>query len=294
MLGGHWQADDAPAISADDRGLAYGDGLFETVRVCESTPLFLSRHLRRLLNGLEQLAFVPVPWEAAKLEQRCQQAIAHNAIDDGVLKIVVTRGPSRRGFEPPVEAQPTLIIQTVNLSPQPPSLKGKGDLSSLHLREGLHAIIAPWKVDPASPLCYVKHLSALDKVLAKQAARQAGADEALFQNSDGYLTEGTASNLFAVLGKQVVTPAVGCGLLPGITRGLLVETYPIVETELSLAALAQVTEAFLTNAVAGVRPLVRLNDQPIGSGEPGPLTAAVAEHYHKLELQELERRKEAT
>jgi branched-subunit amino acid aminotransferase/4-amino-4-deoxychorismate lyase len=128
----------------------------------------------------------------------------------------------------------------------------------------------------------------LDKVLARQAARQARADEALFLNLDGHLTEGASSNLFVVSGEQIFTPAVHCGLLPGITRGLLLETYPLAEAELRVQALAGASEAFLTNAAAGIRPLVRFEDQPIGSGEPGPVTAEVAEHYRKLELRELE------
>jgi aminodeoxychorismate lyase len=273
--GGHWQAVAAPAIRADDRGLAYGDGLFETVRVREGAPLFLSRHLRRLRGGLEQLAFPPLPWDEAQLVQRCRQAVAHNAIQDGVLKIIVTRGPARRGYEPPVGAQPVLVIQAI----QNPKVSET---------TGVSASLAPWKVDPASPLCYLKHLSALDKVLARQAARQARAGEALFLNLDGHLTEGASSNLFVVSGGQIFTPAVHCGLLPGITRGLLLETYPLAEAELRVQALAGASEAFLTNAAAGVRPLVRFDDQPIGSGEPGPVTGEVAEHYRKLELRELE------
>lgn len=272
--GGHWQAEDAPALRADDRGFAYGDGLFETVRVREGVPMFLLRHLVRLRGGLEQLAFPPLPWDEAHLVQRCRQVVVHNAIQDGVLKITVTRGPGRRGFEPPVEAQPMLVIQAIQTPKVSEAI-------------GVSASLTPWKVDPASPLCYLKHLSALDKVLARQTARQARADEALFLNLNGLLTEGTSSNLFVVIGKQIFTPAVHCGLLPGITRGLLTETYSVVEAELSVAVWAQATEAFLTNATAGVRPLVRFNNQPIGSGEPGAVTAVVAEHYRKLELREL-------
>jgi branched-subunit amino acid aminotransferase/4-amino-4-deoxychorismate lyase len=99
---GRWLADDAPLVSAHDRGLAYGDGLFETVRVLTGAPLFLVRHLQRLAAGLERLAFPKVRWAEADLRARCEQAIAKNSVDEGVLKITVTRGaglrrPPRRG-----------------------------------------------------------------------------------------------------------------------------------------------------------------------------------------------------
>ncbi|MEK7327353.1 MAG: aminotransferase class IV, partial [Chloroflexota bacterium] len=149
------------------------------------------------------------------------------------------------------------------------------------------AILAPWKVDPASPLCYLKHLGALDKVLAKQKAKQAGADEALFQNINGHLTEAAASNLFLIVGGQILTPALHCGLLAGIARRLLLETLPqpILETEIPAALLDEATEAFLTNAVVGVRPLVAVDSRAIGNGEPGPVTRAAAEHYRRLCVQ---------
>jgi branched-chain amino acid aminotransferase len=276
---GRWLADDAPLVGANDRGFAYGDGLFETVRVLMGAPLFLARHLQRLRAGLERLKF-PALWrEDAELRERCGQAISKNAVDEGVLKITVTRGAGPRGFMPPAEAQPVLLIQAAQN--QKPGLSEK---------PGLSAILAPWKIDPASPLCCVKSLSALDKALAKQLAREAGADEALFQNVHGCLTEAAAWNLFIVSKGRILTPAAQCGLLPGVTRGLLLETWPIAEAELPVESLADADEAFLTNAVAGVRPLVTFNGQPIGAGRPGPLTARVSAHYHALAQKELKER----
>lgn len=292
-IGGQFQLADSPAISGSDRGFSYGDGLFETVRVSRDVPLFLARHLARLISSLAQIGFPPLPWDEVALAERCRNAIVKNDVAEGVLKIVATRGVGPRGFEPPAGARPTLIVEVTALAPDrhtrrssplpaettPPG-EGERRLAS-------SAILAPWRVDPASPLCYVKHLSALDKVLARDLAWRAGATEALFRNLSGLFTEGAASNLFLVVENQILTPAVACGLLPGIARGLLLETrgelsVPVAEAEIPSADLARASEAFLTNAVMGVRPLVRVDGKPIGKGQPGPITAAVAKHYRRL------------
>ncbi len=276
---------DAPVVKLNDRGFAYGDGLFETIRLRGGAPLFFARHVARLRDGLAQLGFPQLEWDETALLARCRRVIAANALTDGVLKVILTRGAGPRGFEPPGESHPTLFIE----SHSPPlSAKRTGE------GPGVGAILASWKIDPASPLCRVKHLGALDKVLARQFARQHGADETLFQNVDGHLTEAAASNLFLVVGGKIFTPALHCGLLPGIARGLLIETanalpVPLIETKIPVIRLSQANEAFLTNVVAGVRPLVRVDDRPIGSGEPGPVTLAVSEHFEQLCAAEKER-----
>ena len=280
-----------PALPASDRGFAYGDGLFETVRVSRGVPLFLSRHLARLFEGLSRLGFPALPWDEAALAERCRSAIRENGAAEGVLRLTVTRGSGPRGFEPPAEAQPTLVIQVgvLPLTPRP-SLPSGGEGEN---PAAASAILTSWKVDPASPLCYVKHLSALDKVLARRLAREAGVDEALFHNLEGCVTEGAASNLFLVAGGRLLTPAVECGLLPGIARGLLLDSrgdlpLPLGEAELLTGSLWQASEAFLTNAVAGVRALVAVDGRPVGDGRPGPITALVAEHFRRLVERELE------
>lgn len=272
---GHLLPTDSPAVRANDRGFAYGDGLFETIRLNGGVPLFFARHMARMRGGLAQLGFPHLQWDEAALFERCLRVIAANALTNGMLKIIITRGPGPRGFEPPTDSHPTLLIQAA----QTPRVFKTPGVST--------AILAPWKIDPASPLCRVKHLSALDKVLAKQFAKQRGADDALFVNVDGRLAEATASNLFFVAGGMLLTPPLQCGLLPGIARGLLIETanalpLPVIETEIPVLRLDEANEAFLTNVIAGVRPLVRVDDRPIGSGEPGPVTLAAREHFERL------------
>jgi branched-chain amino acid aminotransferase len=265
------------AVPITDRGLTYGDGLFETIRVLESKPLFISRHLARLLTGLEVIN-LPIPWGPTDLINRCQQLIARNQLTNGVVRITITRGTGPRGFVPPANPDPTLIIQTFESHPAPTT--------------GLKAIVAPWRIDPYNPLCHLKHLAALDKVLAKDLARKQEADEAIFLNINRHIAETTSWNTFMIAENQILTPALHCGVLPGITRQVLLELAPslgyrIIETELSLDMLTTASEAFLTNAVSGIRPLTQVSGQPIGIGSRGPITEAIATAYQSHLLDEI-------
>lgn len=264
-------------LPIDDRGLTYGDGLFETIRILNGQPLFFDRHFTRLTAGLAALN-LPIQWDSAALHARCCKLINVNEIKDGILRLTITRGSGPRGFAPPTDPNPTLIIQTFT-SP-PPARAPLGE----PVEPGARAILAPWRIDPANPLVHLKHLSALDKVLAKDLARQQNADDLLFLNIHGHLTEASAWNLFIVTEGQLLTPALHCGVLPGITRQLVLELAPTLgyrcaETELSLNLLTNATEAFLTNAASGIRPLTHFNHQPIASGLPGPITSELTSYY---------------
>jgi branched-subunit amino acid aminotransferase/4-amino-4-deoxychorismate lyase len=265
--------EDSPHILATDRGFTYGDGLYETVRILNSVPLFLDRHLARLSTGLAVLN-LSIPWDAAALTVRCRQLIATNQITNGILRLTISRGPASRGFDLPVESNPTLIIQTISRLPSTPASR-------------FHAILIPWNIDPANPLCQLKSLNALDKILAKQYAHQHHADDAIFLNIDDCLAEATSSNLFFVHINQIMTPSLSCGILPGIIRQLLIETAPalghqVSEVKAIYPILKNSTEAFLTNTVVGVQPLTHFNHQPIGSGQPGPITNLFSKHYAQL------------
>src|SRR5262245_18821273 len=103
---------DSKIVGPDDRGFAYGDGVFETIRLLKGVPLFLDRHLARLRSGLIVLQFPPLRWDDEALAERCRRVMAANAASEGILRIVLTRGPGPRGFAPPTDAHPTLIVQT--------------------------------------------------------------------------------------------------------------------------------------------------------------------------------------
>src|SRR5262245_53888602 len=114
--GGQWHDSDAPVAGADDRGLAYGDGVFETVKVRQGLPVFLDRHVQRLRAGLGQLKIAQPKIWGDDLPLWCQQVIQKNSVAEGVLKITVSRGAGRRGFAPPPETRPRLVVQVTTRS----------------------------------------------------------------------------------------------------------------------------------------------------------------------------------
>jgi branched-subunit amino acid aminotransferase/4-amino-4-deoxychorismate lyase len=150
--------------------------------------------------------------------------------------------------------------------------------------EGASAVIAATRRNETSPLAHIKSLNYLDNLLAREAARSAGAHEALLLNTRDLLADGSASNVFVVRAGELLTPPVEDGALPGITRAAvldLAQAAGISAREVSLTEddLRSAEEAFLTNAVGGVVPLVSVEGQPVGTGAPGELTRSVAALY---------------
>lgn len=256
-----------------DRGFAYGDGLFETVRVWDGAVPLLSRHLARLARSIRLLGGPDLSAVRAALVEGCRQVVAANGLESGFLRITWSRGTGPRGFAVPAVSQWRLFVQGGPYTPRPADAPG------------LTAALAPWRVDPNHPACRVKSLSALDKVIAKTEATRLGVDELLFLNTAGALTEATAANLFVVTGGRLLTPAVECGLLPGVARGLLLDLaadlgVAAAEAVLPLQALADAEEVFLCNALMGVAPLVAVDGRPVGrQNGPGPVTRRLAGRY---------------
>ncbi|HEY3366105.1 MAG TPA: aminotransferase class IV [Symbiobacteriaceae bacterium] len=260
-------------IALHDRGFWYGDGVFETVRVWGGTLPLLPRHLQRLEAALAALGFpaLSVDWK-----QRSQAVVQANQVSMGYLRLAVSRGEGPRGFLPPADPQWLLLIEAGDWAP-----------AVDYGREGMRAALASWRVAPNSPLAHLKSLSGLDKVLAKQEATRLGVDEVLFVNTDGHLTEGASSSLFLVRGGRLCTPALDCGLLPGIARAVVLDLAGLspqpFETRLTPEAILEADEAFLCNALAGVIPLVEFAGQPIGGRSgPGPVTLALRRQFEQV------------
>jgi aminodeoxychorismate lyase len=263
---------DAPAVPATDRGLLYGDGLFETIRVYGGhTPLW-ERHMARLRSSAHRIN-LNLPWSDAALLAGCRAALAASELHSGALRLTVTRGTGPRGYAPPPDAKPTAIAQPSAWSPP---------LAAY--RRGWRLQLAATVVWPGAVTWQVKSLSALEKTLARGEAAAAHADEALLRNADGCLAEGAASNLFWARGGELYTPALSCGVLPGIARGLVLELagaggIPCHEGCYSLTDLSGADEVFMTNALVQLMPVsevIGLRTWPPG---PGPLAARLMAEY---------------
>ncbi|TAK56459.1 MAG: branched-chain amino acid aminotransferase, partial [Dehalococcoidia bacterium] len=152
---------------------------------------------------------------------------------------------------------------------------------------GASAVVADVRRNETSPLSRLKTLNYLNNLLARRAARAAGADEALFLNTRGDVAEGAASNVFIVRGRELLTPPASAGALPGIARATVLELAPTLgltprESTLTLDSIRTADEAFLTNSLMEVLPLVRLDGAPIAGGRPGSATQSLRAAYRAL------------
>jgi branched-chain amino acid aminotransferase len=265
-------------VSARDRGLTLSDGLFETMHARNGVIFRLDRHLDRLQRGLATLG-IPAP---AGL-----RAWVGRAATDGDLsmRLTVTRGVGPAGLPPPDDVTPTVIITTAAFPAFPAET----------YTQGLSAGVAAGRRNQRAMTAGLKTLAYADSIAALLEARRRGDGEALFLDTDDHLSEATASNLFALVDGVLLTPPIGCGALPGITREAVMEIAAlrgvrVEERAFGVDVLRRATEAFLTSSLRKVAPLVRVDGLPIGTGLPGAITATIADAYATLVVKETTQR----
>jgi len=263
-----------------ERGFLYGDGLFETLRVYGGRPFMLTEHVSRLTAGAEVLGFAGM-LKPEELQNAVEQTMLANSLRDGSVRLTVIRGRGA-GLYPAETAPPTVLVTVRAGTPYSPELYTRG----------FRAVMVSFPRNERSPLAFVKSLNFLENILGKKEAVSAGADEGLFLNTAGYLCEGTTSNVFLVEQGTLITPAVSSGLLPGITRRMVLQ----VARETGLRAeeslvrperLFTAREAFLTNSLLEIMPLVAVDGRPVGTGRAGPVAQHLRELYRKTAAEKL-------
>ena len=271
-LDGVWREEAELCLPLPHRGLLYGDGLFETVRVAAGAVCHERRHLDRLARAGRELGLaVPEPGQLASL---LAEAIRRNGLAAGVLRLTVSRGAGPRGLAPTGEEFATVLL-TAAPYPYPPE----------QYRTGYRAVLVrTTRRNEYSPLARWKTTAALDGVLAAREARAAGAQEGLLLNTRGFLAEGTVSNLFLLAGDGLRTPDAASGCLPGVARAVVRQLaeergIPVREIAVTPEDLSAAREAFLTNALLGVMPLVAVDGHPVGDGVPGKLSLLLHDLY---------------
>lgn len=262
-------------VAAGDRGLLYGDGVFETLRAYEGEPFRLAGHVERLLAGAAALRIAP-PCTAEELAEAVRETLRAGGLREAYVRITLTRGVGGAPGELRASGPATLLIHARPYAGYDPGL----------YERGMRAMLARARRNETSPLARLKSLNYLDNCLARAEAAEEGFDEALFINTQGRVVEATAANLFVVRGGQVLTPPVSDGILPGITRAAVMELVPVSEESPGPAELRAAQEAFLTNSLMEIMPLVAIGDRPIGDGRPGPMTRDAHERYRTLVREE--------
>lgn len=244
-----------------DRGLHYGDGLFETISLRQGAPCLWSEHLARLRLGAERLA-IPLP-DAELLLRECRELA--NGVIAGVAKLILTRGSGGRGYRPPHHPRPSRIFL---LYPQPAR-------PALAFRTGVAVRWCETRLGENPPLAGIKHLNRLEQVLARaEWDADAGAEacaEGLMCDCRGRVIAGTMSNLFVYARGRLLTPRLDTCGVSGTARALVLRLappagLPVVETDLYPVDLVAAEGLFLTNAVNGIWPIRRLGDQVFDVG----------------------------
>ena len=248
-------------VSAFDHGLTVGDGVFETVKVLDSVPFALGRHLDRLARSAAGLGLRPPDLEL--VAEACAGVVAQAPVGRYRLRITYTGGlaplGSGRG-----DAKPTLLVALAPMDPWP---------------ESTTVALVPWPRNERGALTGLKTTSYAENVVALAYAKRFGAGEALFADTRGRLSEGTGSNVFVVLGDRAVTPALTTGCLAGVSRALVLEWSDATEAELPVEVLEQADEVFLTSTTRDVQAVSAVAGadavRTLGSA-PGPVTREVA------------------
>jgi D-alanine transaminase len=260
-------------ISVEDRGFIFGDGVYEVWRVVDGKLFETDRHLARLAFGLSELRIdSPDILRGEPLREIADRVLAESGLLEGEasLYVEVTRGAAPRAHAfPPAGTKPTVFVMANRLTP------------ANALRErGAAAITTP---DIRWLRCDIKTIQLLPNVLAKQAAAERGATEAIMIR-DGVVTEGSHANVLAVVDGAVRTHPLNNLILPGITRGVILDLarnlgIGVREEALTESELFEVDELFIVGTTTDVMPIVRVNDRPIGAGVPGETTKRLSREY---------------
>jgi len=269
-LNGRLLARDRAHVDPADRGLLLADGLFETLRAYRGHLFKLEDHLQRLSGAAAELG-IPLPLDPPAIAAAATETLAANQLDtaDAALRITLTRGPGQRGLLPPKDPLPNLLITAVAYQPPPPT-------------DGLIAMTASQVTrNEGSITARLKTLSYLDNILALRQAAAVGSDEALLLNNKGRIACGARSNVFAMVKGRLLTPAIGEGALPGITRhavlGLCASLeIAVEEAEITREQLREATEVFVTNSLMEVAPVRRLDDKEL---PVAPVTKRLMDAY---------------
>jgi branched-chain amino acid aminotransferase len=272
---------DEARVSVFDHGFLYGNGLFETMRSYGKKVFRIEQHLQRLFLSLEALQF-PIPFTIENVKDAVYGTLDANRLQDAYIRLNVTRGDGATVPDPTTCKNPNLIIITRDYLSYSPSL----------YKKGYRGKVVQVRPSPHAPTTTMKTFNFLDHIIAKMEAKASGFNEGILVNTDGFVTEGTVSNIFMVKGNRIQTPAREVGLLPGVTRKVILELAEVKQIEneeanITPQQLAEADEAFLTNSLVEIMPLVELDEHPIGTGNPGPLTQEFIGAYKKLVQAEL-------
>lgn len=275
-VNGRYMPHHEACVHVEDRGYQFADGVYEVIAVHRGLPVDYALHEERLRRNLRELG-IPEPMSRGALVQVLKEVIRRNRVRRGMLYVQVTRGVAPRGHAFPKAMRPSVVAYArAGVGPRPQQAE-----------EGVRVVSTPeirWR------RCDIKSVALLPNVLAKQTATEQGAFEAWQVGADGTVTEASASNAWIVDEEgRLVTRPLGADILPGVTRHVLAglaraDGIEMIERPFTLEEAKAAREAFITSTTSFVLPVVQIDDQVIGNGQPG----SVASHLRALYMKHVD------
>jgi len=263
-------------ISPLDRGYLYGDGIFETMRSYGDKIFKLSEHLERLFASAKAI-LLEIPWSKEELKNEINRTLVANDLqkDSAYIRLSISRGESEVGISPMGANNPTLMIITKPLTPPDPKLHSEGwEVITVPTRRNHSETVSP----------RIKSCNFLNNILAKAEAKMSNADDGIMLNQQGFITEGTVSNIFMVKDGYLRTPPTSAGLLAGVTRQTVIDlardlNFEVQEDNLTRYDLYTADEVFATVTSVEIIPIVKVDNRMIGEGKPGSITEKLFDNF---------------
>lgn len=268
----------APCLKATDRGFLLGDGVFETLRAYNGGLPFWDMHLERLRSGMAHLGFSLGSLPFDRMKEQTRALLVKNGLSDAYVRVTVSRGDAISALLPEWGAgEPNWVIFTKSLPSR---------LQILH-KKGVKAVFSSLRRNHSSPTARFKTVNYLNLLLAKREAVLRGADEALLLDEQGHVAEAATSNIFWIKEGIIYTPSLDLPILPGVTRQKVLDMSKDLgisarEGAYDPEALTGSSEAFLTNSLCEIIPLISIEKRKVGDGIPGPMTRKLQSAYRIL------------
>jgi len=275
-LDGHFVPKDKALVSVFDHGFLYGDGIYETMRAYNGKLFLMKKHLSRLQHSARSIS-LKLPLSLEQIKDALNESLRVNKLLDAYVRLHISRGPGEIGLDPALCIAPTMVIVAKPFHDYPAEQYSRGVRVAMVKTRRNH----PDALDPS-----IKGTNFLNNILAKIEAIKAGAYEGIMLNWEGYVAEGTISNIFMVKKGVLYTPAVKTGILEGVTRDLVLrlagkKKLLIKEALLRPQAFYAADECFITNTTMEIMPITTIDKKKIGIGKPGPITAMLQQSYKK-------------
>lgn len=277
FLDGRYYDERTAKISVFDHGLLYGDGVFEGIRAYNGRVFKLKEHIDRLFYSAKAI-LLTIPMSHGEIMRAVVQTCRRNNVRDGYIRLVVTRGVGTLGLNPNRCKRGSVIIIAGKIQLYPPELYERGmEIVTVPTTRNLHSAVNP----------AIKSLNYLNNILAKIEANNAGCEEAIMLNAEGYVAECTGDNVFIVKDGELMTPPLSAGALYGITRRVVIDLaleagHRVAEPNLTRYDLFNADECFVTGTGAEIVPIVKIDGRVIGRGKPGKVTRKLVARYQAL------------